>query len=499
MAIGYNPTAVTTGLVLLLDPANPKAYNYQENLFYYSEQIGNNSYYSNTSYYNITTGTSNTYTNAVNPGSVVFSPNGSTTTNIITGISTSQQYAFINQQYNTTFPGVYTFSMYAQPGTTSTITLIHGTNGFYAPNGTSTVYVTVIVNLATTQMTFRGISQNSSNTNSINDFSWGSVPAANGWTRYWVTANLTTSTQYGAYPLGSISSGFYVNLPGGTADSYGKYMYAWGMQLQMNSYLNNYYRTTNSLISPSLTINDLSVNKNNGTLTGAYVYTPYYNGANNGYFNLGLPNYYTSSTFIRPNYNFGYQVGSYISTLMPVSQFATTSNFTISTWFNMGPYYISNPGSQNYTVAGTIAGSMSYDGWGLLWCGNSSTYQISTWVRAQAGSNNLIQGYPGNDNYYSGGYNLNTNTWYNAVMVYNYTAGVQSLYINNTLTGTAGVITGTFNVIDPNFNLGGTYSAGGPSPIAFPGYFGPTQVYNRALSANEISQNFAAYRGRFGV
>ena len=62
MAIGYNPTAVTTGLVLLLDPANPKSYKYQENLFYYSEQLGNTSYYGNTNYYNITTGTSNTYT-----------------------------------------------------------------------------------------------------------------------------------------------------------------------------------------------------------------------------------------------------------------------------------------------------------------------------------------------------------------------------------------------------------------------------------------------------
>lgn len=493
MAIGYNPTSVTTGLVLLLDPANPKSYKYQENLFYYSEQLGNTSYYGNTNYYNITTGTSNTYTNAVNTGSLVFSPTGSTTTNIVTGITTSQQYAYLYQSYNTSFSGVYTYSMYARPGTTSTITLIHGTNGFYAPNGTSTVYITVTVNLATTQMTLRGLSQNSSNTNSINDFSWGAVPAANGWTRYWVTANLTTSTQGGAYPLLSVSSGFYLNVPGGTVDSYGKYMYAWGMQLQQNNYLNTYYPTTNTIITPSNTLIDLSGSNNTGTLTsyvGSGQFPPVYNGSNGGIFNMSLNGYITTNSYISTYYNNattgGYSNNPYITTQIPQTYFnSTLSNFTISTWFKFDPYYIINTNDSG----GQIAGADYFGGWGISWKCTTSSYTVFSAVRDVS------------SNIYNVNFTPNLNTWYNAVMVYNTATSSQSFYINNTLIGTANILTLQYSITAGiYFGVGSAQLYGGAGyGTAFPGVFGPTHLYNRALRVDEINQNFAAYRGRFGI
>jgi len=33
----------------------------------------------------------------------------------------------------------------------------------------------------------------------------------------------------------------------------------------------------------------------------------------------------------------------------------------------------------------------------------------------------------------------------------------------------------------------------------FPGSIGSIQVYNVALTADQVAQNFAAYRGRYGI
>lgn len=86
-------------------------------------------------------------------------------------------------------------------------------------------------------------------------------------------------------------------------------------------------------------------------------------------------------------------------------------------------------------------------------------------------------------------------------MVYNTATSSQSFYINNTLIGTANILTLQYNInAGIYFGVGATqlYGGGGVS-TAFPGVFGPTHLYNRALSVDEISQTFSAYRGRFGI
>jgi hypothetical protein len=86
------------------------------------------------------------------------------------------------------------------------------------------------------------------------------------------------------------------------------------------------------------------------------------------------------------------------------------------------------------------------------------------------------------------------NTWYNLSMTYdsNYLVNV---YINGSLSqsGSANNPGGFSN----QFNIGGYYNSGYGSPIN--AQIPVVQVYNRALSADEVSQNFNALRGRYGI
>lgn len=94
---------------------------------------------------------------------------------------------------------------------------------------------------------------------------------------------------------------------------------------------------------------------------------------------------------------------------------------------------------------------------------------------------------------------LLTNTWYNICLIYNNTLGTGTIYIN-----------GSFDSI--NTKSSGTFTSQGNTPFQI-GRFGSltsaaqhyngnvstTQMYNRALSASEVQQNFNALRGRYGI
>jgi hypothetical protein len=93
----------------------------------------------------------------------------------------------------------------------------------------------------------------------------------------------------------------------------------------------------------------------------------------------------------------------------------------------------------------------------------------------------------------------NNTTWYNIVMTYNGAAGIAT-YVNGTAGGTQ---TGAKQ------NPGGTFlSMGKPDGAGgylngvtnyFNGYIGAWKIYNRALTSTEVTQNFNALRGRYGV
>lgn len=74
---------------------------------------------------------------------------------------------------------------------------------------------------------------------------------------------------------------------------------------------------------------------------------------------------------------------------------------------------------------------------------------------------------------------------------------VVNYYVNHA----AGTFTDTDTVTNSAFTisrLGAGYSSGG-NYYAFDGNVGPINVYNRALSAEEVNNNFEALRNRFGI
>ena len=87
---------------------------------------------------------------------------------------------------------------------------------------------------------------------------------------------------------------------------------------------------------------------------------------------------------------------------------------------------------------------------------------------------------------------LNT-VWYNVAMTYNSSTNSSSLYIQ-------GVLDTTGTAADPSaqvgaWNIGVTSSTAGPVN----GQISNFSIYNRALTAAEVQQNFNALRGRYGV
>lgn len=95
---------------------------------------------------------------------------------------------------------------------------------------------------------------------------------------------------------------------------------------------------------------------------------------------------------------------------------------------------------------------------------------------------------------------ITTNTWYNLTFVANSTSPNKILYFNGVSDNTNSVLIATrsnrsYVTLGANFD-GGTYPGGANY---FNGYMSHVSIYNRALSAEEISQNFNALRGRYGL
>jgi len=82
-----------------------------------------------------------------------------------------------------------------------------------------------------------------------------------------------------------------------------------------------------------------------------------------------------------------------------------------------------------------------------------------------------------------------TNTYYN--FVYTYNGSVFTLYRNNTSVGTLSATT--------TLGTPGTAYLGTTPTEFFEGNMYVVQYYNRALSTEELTQNYNAFRGRYGI
>jgi hypothetical protein len=98
---------------------------------------------------------------------------------------------------------------------------------------------------------------------------------------------------------------------------------------------------------------------------------------------------------------------------------------------------------------------------------------------------------PGTSVYYNYSSSIN-NTWFNVTGVYN--GSYNSMYLNGILQETGSVISGVVT-LNNNFNIGR-----GVSNVAYQKGNGSIyKIYNRALSPQEVLQNYNATKGRFGL
>lgn len=156
-----------------------------------------------------------------------------------------------------------------------------------------------------------------------------------------------------------------------------------------------------------------------------------------------------------------------------ISYTITSNPITVWLWFN----------SKSFSTANNLAGLISnYDNAnnGFDIRKNGSALQLSQVLDTGIGNINLVN-------------SVSDNTWYNIVFTYNETSLIS---YTNGLSGASTGITGT--------RRNGTRIALATSAYDFPNRvyacdISHVQIYNRALSASEIKNNFEATRDRYGI
>jgi hypothetical protein len=193
---------------------------------------------------------------------------------------------------------------------------------------------------------------------------------------------------------------------------------------------------------------DITKNGNNGTLTNG----PTFNAANIG-----------SIVFDGTN--------DYVQTSGTVINIA--ANWSTNVWFK--------------TNGSTNIGSLVVRGLA------AENTQWRCEVQASTGKVNFLMRNP-SDQSILGTTSTNDNRWHMAT--YTNTSGLVRIYLDGNLENSA-TITNLGDIASSNLVLGRLGDSGGP--YYYNGSIAQASVYNRALSAEEIRQNYHASKGRFGL
>ena len=211
----------------------------------------------------------------------------------------------------------------------------------------------------------------------------------------------------------------------------------------------------NSYPGSGTTWTDLSGNGNTGTLTNG----PTYNSANGGSIVFDGSNDYV---------NLG-------------DKFSTVSG-TIDFWIKLNITINSSSTNINYRPFGKAD---------MFECRfNNSTANVGLGPVGNLSFDFGIQTGPlkSNQTTWLGG------TWYNIVFNWNSSTNISNLYVQSILdnTSTAPSITGQTGNFSIGASRGGAFGYMNGSISSF-------KIYNRALTASEVAQNFNATRSRFGI
>jgi hypothetical protein len=196
--------------------------------------------------------------------------------------------------------------------------------------------------------------------------------------------------------------------------------------------------------------NDLSGNGNNGTLTNG----PTFQNNNSGSILFDGTNDYISGT--------------------NSSSIQLSSDFTISAWVKLG-----NSGSNNESQGIFEKIRTVYNGYGLT--------RQSNLFKFWTASNNSYTYTVSDSTYFAG------NDWY--YLVGRRSSGTNRLFINGVLQSSSA--SPPFSDSGEIYVIGRYYS--NVSAFYFTGEIAQVSAYNKALSVNEIKNNYLATKGRFGL
>jgi hypothetical protein len=186
-----------------------------------------------------------------------------------------------------------------------------------------------------------------------------------------------------------------------------------------------------------------------------------------------------------------------LDTGIPLTSFPALSNFSIECIVKIESYPIAAPPNfyNNTTKAGVLVGAAYYSGTALYWYGNSTGTACTIYAYIR-----------GADAYRTaGGYDLAPGRYHHLVLVNDYTSGTLKLYANGALNGSATGPTQNYNsgLVGSAGNIGiskAQVDGGGESVYSnFQGVIPSVKLYNRALSATEITQNYSHYKTRFNL
>ena len=176
-----------------------------------------------------------------------------------------------------------------------------------------------------------------------------------------------------------------------------------------------------------------------------------------------------------------------IATNLPVTSLPALSNFSLSVWLNITAL----PSVANNN--GVIFGATYYSGTAIYWFSNGSTFTIYGYIR-------------GNDAYrVTSSYTIPLNTVHHIVLTNNNSAGTLNLYVNGELFSSVATATQEYNsslAADAgNIGVNKPQVDGGGENVYtyFTGSLYSAAIHNKALSPQEVRQNFNALRGRYGI
>jgi hypothetical protein len=453
MTVSYNPSAVINGLLLNLDFANPKGFQYQENFFRTSNNF-------NSGYW-VYTASSSTATIAT------LAPDGSTTAfKLIGGAGQTGRKSVYQGATIYSTGSQYTFSVYLKAAEFTSATI-----WFDTVNVTPSAYygAGALINLAN---------------GSIGGASPGQVSitsVGNSWYRCQVTASpITTGTINFQIAQGD-ANGVGTDAGNGTSG-----IYLWGPQIESNVTATGYTVVTGITgIIKNLTTSDIiSKNQANNYYQSNYIsYNP------SGYLQFTR---YPATTSTQ-------KAGGNLQITNPLGGLSVTNflyyDHTWEIWFkidDINPVTIPGDPSEGFSALAL------YNGYHAGFSYNSSfmTYGIFSLT-------NFV-----NCGVYSigtSGAMINQGSWYQLAV--SRTGNTCTSYINGQQTGTIYTvnIATTSVVTSNNINIGSAYPVVNNLGYNY-SYLGYAKnsisimrMYNRGLSAAEIQQNFNANRGRYGL